>query len=131
MKKKRLALILAMLAVVITVAAVLIIKLSTSVEPSINADDISSIEISNSHGGFMNGIKTSDREQISVLLECIKTASLNNKYRNFGEQTGPNFFKVTFEYKDGTSETREYKEYPSTKYPAPFKPFYDLFDSET
>ena len=75
-------------------------------------------------------LSTSDPEQIAVLLDCIKKVCSNNLYANHQIETAPHHYQITFTYKNGETETRDYTAYPTgkQKYDNPFRDFYVLFD---
>ena len=75
-------------------------------------------------------LSTSDPEQIAVLLNCIKKVFSNNWHADHHIMMAPHHYQITFTYKNGETETRDYTAYPtgSQKYDNPFRDFYVLFD---
>ena len=90
--------------------------------------DIKSVTVASTVDSHYGGpVQTSDKEQIAVLLECIKKAELNNRYAQLDVETAPIYYDVTFEFSDGRTETRKYTQFPATQYVGPFSDFYAFF----
>ena len=94
--------------------------------------ELQSVEVSYKHAlsGQLNPLTTSDPEQIEVLRKCLKKALQNNLHADIQILTAPHDYQITFTYKNGETETRDYTAYPtgSQKYDNPFRDFYVLFD---
>ena len=89
--------------------------------------DVQSVTVSSA---FVGPIVTSDPEQIEMLRKCLKKAFLNNLHADRDLRQAPHHYQITFTYKNGETETREYTVYPTKtkKYSSPFKDFYALFE---
>ena len=92
--------------------------------------DVQSVTVSSTFDGPSGPIVTSDPEQIAVLLDCIKKVFSNNWHADHHIMMAPHHYQITFTYKNGETETREYTVYPTKKkkYSNPFKDFYALFE---
>ncbi len=92
--------------------------------------EIKSVEVVSSLDGAIGGAKkTSEKDHITVLLDCIKKVKLNNKYRIKNIEQAPVFYEITFFFDNGKTKLYKYTVYPATEYSNPFKEFYDLFPS--
>ena len=92
--------------------------------------DVQSVTVSSAFDGPSGPIVTSDPEQIEMLRKCLKKAFLNNLHADRDLRQAPHHYQITFTYKNGETETREYTVYPTKKkkYSSPFKDFYALFE---
>ncbi len=93
-----------------------------------------SVSVSSMFDGAKRPIVTSDPEQIEVLRKCLKKALQNTMHADRDLREAPHSYRITFTYKNGETETRDYKTYPTDgrRHDNPFGNFYDLFkESET
>lgn len=129
MKKRHIALICigALLLLFVSVIAAKIIADNQKYHIS---GEIKAVEVVSSLDGpaFYGGPKkTSEKDHITILLDCLKKVKRNNKYRIKGIAQAPIFYEITFFYDNGKIKSYNYTVYPSTKYKDPFKEFYNLF----
>lgn len=78
-------------------------------------------------GSKRDPLQTSDRDELTVLLKCIKKVKINNQHRIKDIETAPISYNITFIFKSGQSKTYEYKVYPATECNNPFADFYEFF----
>ena len=72
--------------------------------------------------------RITDKDQIAVLLNCIKKAKNNYRYRiRDMEETIIPVYEFTFFFDDGKTKTYTYEVYPSEKYKNPFGDLWDMF----
>ena len=79
--------------------------------------------------GSEQNVVTSDPVAISLLKSCLFELELNNRYARTDVQVAPHFYTITFQYDDGSSEVREYRMYPVSRYTNVFRDFYDYMRS--
>lgn len=79
-------------------------------------------------GSEREPLQTSDKDELDVLLKCIKKVRTNNKYRIKGIEVAPISYDITVTFQGGQSRAYEYKVYQATKCNNPFEEFYELFE---
>ena len=127
MKKRHIALI-CIGALLLLLVIVIVAKIIEDNQKYNISGEIKAVEVVSSVDGATGGPKkTSEKDNIIILLDCINKVKLNNKYRIEGIQQAPIFYEITFFYDNGKNKSYKYTVYPSTEYSNPFKEFYNLF----
>lgn len=126
--KKRHIVLICIGALLLLITILIVVKVTVDNQKYNISGEIKSVEVESSLDSAIGGpIKTSEKEYISVLLNCIKDVKQNNKKRIKNIEQAPTFYEITFYFANGKNQTYKYTVYPATECNDPFGAFYALF----
>lgn len=129
--KKRYKLLICIGAILFLAAgAITVMMIAENAKYNISGN-ISSISVSSSLDGIQGSEYKSrvitKKEEIDILLKCLKKVKINNQHRIKNIQLAPHFYEITFNFENGKTKTYEYVVYPATECNNPFEDYYNIF----
>ena len=129
--KKRHKLLICIGAVLFLVAGAITVMMFVENAKYNISGNISSISVSSPLDGIQGSEYKSrvitKKEEIDILLKCLKKVKINNQHRIKNIQLAPHFYEITFNFENGKTKTYEYVVYPATECNAPFEDYYNIF----